>query len=85
MTPGVYHDAMSTTRLKQILEARGMSQGELARRAGKDKGYISKLARGACRPSVDNAAEIAEVLGTTIEELFELVDEPAPKEGAIAS
>src|SRR6266404_8059420 len=49
----------------------GISQGELARRSGLHRTYISDLERGARNPSIDSIERLARALHVSISELFE--------------
>ena len=53
-----------------LLDARkkaGLTQQELARRIGTDKGYISRVERGLIIPSVSTLYRIASAMGLTVE------------------
>ncbi|MDR2911473.1 MAG: helix-turn-helix domain-containing protein [Bacteroidales bacterium] len=45
----------------------GLTQEELARRIGADKGYISRIEKGLTVPSVSALYRIASAMGLTIE------------------
>jgi len=49
----------------------GISQGELARRSGLHRTYVSDLERGARNPSVGSILKIADALHVTVAELFQ--------------
>jgi XRE family transcriptional regulator, regulator of sulfur utilization len=58
-------------RLLQLRELRGMSLSAAAAEAGIAKSYLAKLERGAVEnPGVGTLDRVAEVLGTTLIELF---------------
>jgi putative transcriptional regulator len=60
---------------QHILAARlrcGLSQRSVARRCGLDPGYLSRIEHGKIRPSIDMALRIADVLGVTLGDLFEV-------------
>lgn len=58
------------SRLKAARLEAGLSQDELARRAGSSKGYISELETTQTgRPSADLALKLAEAVGVTVEHL----------------
>lgn len=57
-------------RLKEIREARGLSQVELAERAGVDQATISRLERGNDEVTPHLRRRVAEALGVTLAELF---------------
>lgn len=53
-----------------LLDARknaGLTQAELARRIGADKGYISRIERGLTIPTVSTLYRIAAAMGLTVE------------------
>ena len=53
-----------------LLDARkkaGLTQQELAKRIGADKGYISRVERGLITPSVSTLYRIASAMGLTVE------------------
>lgn len=90
-----YHNGMShlflTTlgrRLYALRKDAGMTQEELAdklERVGTPVGrtYISKLESNEGRPSLDVAAALAKILGTTTDYLALLTDNPLPPDGTI--
>ena len=49
----------------------GISQGELARRSGLHRTYVSDLERGARNPSIENIEKLALALEITVARLFE--------------
>ncbi len=57
------------TKLKRLIKQSGLSQGEVAELLGITETYLSMLVNGKRKPSGPLAAEIASLLGTTIEEL----------------
>lgn len=58
------------TRLKEVRESKQMSQVELAKRIGCTRPTITLLEANKHNPSLILAYDIAEVLETTIEDLF---------------
>jgi len=56
--------------IRELREAAGMTQGELAGRAGVSRPYLSNVENGAAEPTVKKAAAIARALGVTVDELF---------------
>lgn len=56
--------------LLEICREHGLTLAELGRRIGKSKQYMSELARGNIRLKYEMALKIAEVFGTTPDELF---------------
>lgn len=62
-------------RLRQARELRGISQGELARRAGLQPAAISHFETGTRRPSFDNLRTLAEALSVTADFLLGRTDD----------
>lgn len=58
------------SRLRQLRAARGLSQEALARRAGINRSYYSKIETGSQSPTVDRLHQIAAALHVHISELF---------------
>jgi transcriptional regulator with XRE-family HTH domain len=56
--------------LRACRQARGLSQEELAHRAGVDRTYISALERSVHAASIDVADRLAQVLGVDVAELL---------------
>jgi putative transcriptional regulator len=75
---------MTTPKLRNRLRdcrkaAGGMTQQELAERAGVSRQSVISIERGRYRPSVELALRLARALGVSVEDLFELADEePSP-------
>lgn len=65
-------------RLKQIREARGWSQGELARRLGVSRQTINAVETDKYDPSLPLALRMARLFGVTVPELF--IDHWKPEE-----
>ena len=59
-------------RVRDLREARGLSQEELAFKAGMHRTYLGGIERGERNPSLKNIAAIAEALGVSLSELFRL-------------
>jgi DNA-binding XRE family transcriptional regulator len=57
-------------RIHHYRTLRGLSQGQLAKKAGTDRLYLSKLERGEKYPSVSVLVNLAEALGTTADDLL---------------
>ena len=57
-------------RLREVREAAGLTQADLAARVGVSKQSISDLELGEKVPSLERAAAIARVLGQTVDALF---------------
>ena len=56
--------------LRELRTERGLSQDELAARAGLDRNYIGMIERGERNPAIVNVVKIAEALGVPPSELF---------------
>jgi transcriptional regulator with XRE-family HTH domain len=59
-------------RVRELRLAKGLSQEELAFRAGMHRTYLGGIERGERNPALRNIAAIAEALGITLSELFSL-------------
>ena len=57
-------------RVRELRQAKGLSQEELAHRAGVHRTYLGGIERGERNPALRNIAALAEALGLTLEELF---------------
>lgn len=57
--------------IPKLRQAKGLTQDELARKAGISRPFLSAIENGAAIPTVAKAAAIAAVLGCTIDELFD--------------
>jgi transcriptional regulator with XRE-family HTH domain len=65
--------------IKKERTALGISQGELARRAGLHRTYVSDLERGMRNPSLESVEKLAMALHLSMPKLFERAgDEQAP-------
>lgn len=60
--------------LRELRTERGLSQDELAARAGLDRNYIGMIERGERNPAIVNVVKIAEALDVPPAELFRLFD-----------
>ncbi len=58
------------SRVRELRRAQGLSQEELADRAGLHRTYLSGIERGQRNPSLKNIAAIAETLGLGLSALF---------------
>ena len=66
------------TKMKEFRSACGFSQEELANRVGVRRETVIFLEKGKYNPSLRLAYRTAQVLGTTVEELFSFEDEEWP-------
>jgi len=57
-------------RVRELRFARGLSQEELAFRAGVHRTYLGSIERGERNPALVNIAAIAKALDVTLPELF---------------
>ncbi|KAA0682374.1 cupin domain-containing protein [Roseomonas genomospecies 6] len=66
-------------RLKQVREAHGLSQRQLAQRAGVTNGTISLIEQNRCSPSVSSLRKVLQGIPMTLAEFFSSDDLP-PRE-----
>lgn len=71
--------------LKTHRLAQGLSQEELAHRAGIDRTYISSLERSVYAAGIDVVDRLAKVLGMEASDLLTKPNATAPKRGSSAS
>jgi transcriptional regulator with XRE-family HTH domain len=57
-------------RVRELRQAKGLSQEELAFKTGVHRTYLGGIERGERNPSLKNIAAIAKALGVTLSELF---------------
>ncbi len=57
-------------RVRELRLARGLSQEELAFKAGVHRTYLGGIERGERNPALKNIVAIAEALGISLSELF---------------
>jgi transcriptional regulator with XRE-family HTH domain len=70
-------------RLRELREARGVSQSELARRTGSPRTYVIAIEQGKHEPSLELLGRIAAALGYDLRDvLWALVGEPFADPGA---
>lgn len=62
---------LGRSRLPELLFTRGMTQAELARRLGVSESFITKVISGEKHFSYLRAKIASDILGCTMEELFE--------------
>ena len=62
-------------RIRNLREARGQTQNELAANAGVSSKHLGELERGRGNPSLKSLQGLAEALGLSISELFEMDQE----------
>jgi transcriptional regulator with XRE-family HTH domain len=56
--------------IKKIREMVNMSQGDICRITGMDRGYISRVENGSKNPTISNLEKIAKALGVEPNELL---------------
>jgi transcriptional regulator with XRE-family HTH domain len=56
--------------LKRIRTAKGISQGEIGRILGVDKGFVSNIENGKTNPTLATIAKLAKALGVPPNELL---------------
>lgn len=57
-------------RVRELRQAKGLSQEELAFKTGVHRTYLGGIERGERNPSLKNISAIAKALGVTLSELF---------------
>lgn len=67
-------DARLASRLKEVRTAAGLTQAELAERAGVSRKTVNTVENGVFVPSTVLALSLARALNTTVEDLFWLAD-----------
>lgn len=67
-------DPRLASRLKEARTAAGLTQAELADRAGVSRKTVNTVENGVFVPSTPLALSLARALGTTVEDLFWLTD-----------
>ena len=65
-------------RIRELREAREMTQGELAERMGVDRTGVNKWESEVALPRARQLPQLADVLGCSISELFEDPGETGP-------
>ena len=75
---------VKTTNTKELREAAGLSQEDLARMLGLDRSTIAKWEGGASRPTASKLPALAAALGCSIDDLFRPVPERAASPAADA-
>ena len=56
--------------LKRIRTAKGISQGEIGRILGVDKGFVSNIENGKTNPTLATIAKLAKAVGVSVDELL---------------
>ena len=56
--------------LKRIRTAKGISQGEIGRMLGVDKGFVSNIENGKTNPTLATITKLAKALGVSSDELL---------------
>ncbi|HUB06888.1 MAG TPA: helix-turn-helix transcriptional regulator [Myxococcales bacterium] len=59
-------------RIRRLRRRRAMSQEELAERAGISVSFLSMLERGRRLPHLETVVKLADVLGVTLSQFFDL-------------
>ncbi len=67
------------TKIKEYRAKTDMKQGDLADLVGVRRETIIRLEKGLYNPSLKLAMDIAQVFGTTVEELFSFTDGQSPQ------
>lgn len=58
------------TRLKETRKAKGLTVADMAARLKVSRSFYYKIEAGIRNPTIDTAKEIADMLGSTVDELF---------------
>lgn len=58
------------TKLKQARTAKGFTVADVAARLNKSRSFYYKIEAGLRNPTIDTAKRIADILGSTVDELF---------------
>ena len=70
-TFGVHNSAKKLgANMKKIRLERQMSQGDICRKLGVDRSYISNVENGNKNPTLSTIAKLAKALGVSIDELL---------------
>ena len=67
---------MTRFRIRELREARGLSQHGLARRLGVTKMAVSRWESGAAMPTADKLPTIAALLECEVNDLYDAIPEP---------
>ena len=65
-------------RLREVRHARGLTQAQLAERAGVTPSYMTRLENATVAPGIDMAARLAAALDTTAADLLPAAAPPDP-------
>ena len=57
--------------MKRIREAKQMTQGDICRKLGVDRAYISNVESGNKNPTLSTITKLAKALGVSVKELLE--------------
>jgi len=68
--------ALFGEQLRKLRTERGIRQEELARLAGLDRTYISKIERGERNVSLETVSKLAQALDIPVSHLFEFSGDP---------
>ena len=58
------------TRLKETRKAKGLTVADMAARLKVSRSFYYKIEAGTRNPTIDTAKQIADTLGSTVDELF---------------
>ena len=56
--------------LKRIRIAKGITQGDIVRKLGVGRGFISNIENGKANPTLSTIAKVAKAIGVSIEKLL---------------
>jgi putative transcriptional regulator len=63
-----------TTKLREIIDNRGIKQSHIVRKTGINKSTMTRLVNGETAPTLMNAFKIARELDLKIEDIWKVVD-----------
>jgi len=61
---------MAKNKIKDIREQKGLTQEEVAKKAGISANYFAKIERGAINTTIKKANKIAKALGVDVSDIF---------------
>lgn len=62
--------ATGKNKIKKIREQKGLTQEEVAKKAGISANYYAKIERGIINTSIEKANKIAKALGVKVSDIF---------------
>ena len=62
--------ASDKNKIKQVRKQKGLTQEEVAKKAGISPNYYAKIERGTVNTSIEKANKIAKALGVEVSDIF---------------